>query len=300
MKIQAKGGYFYFITFTDDMSRYGFLYLMKHKSESFEMFKRFRNEVEKQTGKSIKMLRSDRGGEYLSGDFLDYLKENWIISQWTPPGTPQHNGVSERRNRTLLDMIRSMMGFTDLPINLWGYALETAAYLLNKVPTKAVSTTPYEIWQGRKPSLKHMKEWGCHAYVKRLQTDKLEARSDKCRFIGYPKETMGYYFYHPSEHKVFVARDATFLEREFLKEGIHGKEIELDETQESNETTNAQEHEMEIQQPFLDVLKLTRRLSPSPVVVERQVDKPILDQVQQPLDMPHVEPAIHEPIRRSN
>jgi len=136
MNIQAKGGYSYFITFTDDMSRFGFLYLMKHKSESFEMFKRFRSEVEKQTGKSIKMLRSDRGGEYLSNNFIDYLKENEILSQWTPPGTPQHNGVSERRNGTLLDMVRSMMEFTDLPLNLWGYALEAVAYLLNKVPSK--------------------------------------------------------------------------------------------------------------------------------------------------------------------
>jgi len=98
MKIQARGGYSYFITFTDDMSRYGFVYLMKHKSESFEMFKRFRSKVEKQTGKSIKVLRSDRGGKYLSEDFTRYLKENGILSQWTPPGTPQHNGVSERRN----------------------------------------------------------------------------------------------------------------------------------------------------------------------------------------------------------
>jgi len=98
MKIQAKGGYSYFITFTDDMSRFGFLYLMKHKSESFEMFKRFRCEVEKQTGKSIKMLRSDRGGEYLSDNFIDYLKENGILSQWTPPGTPQQSGRSLRSN----------------------------------------------------------------------------------------------------------------------------------------------------------------------------------------------------------
>ena len=195
------------------MSRYGFLYLMKHKSESFEMFKIFRSEVEKQTVKSIKMLRYDRGGEYLSDNFIDYLKKNEILSHWTPPGTPQHNGVSERRNRTLLDMVISMMGFTDLPLNLWGYALEATTYLLNKVPTKVVSTTPYGIWKGKKPILKPIKVWGCSAYVKRLQTDKLEARSDKCKFIGYPKETMGYYFYQSYNHKVFVARGATFLER---------------------------------------------------------------------------------------
>ena len=78
---------------------------MRHKSEAFEKFKKFRHEVEKQIEKPIKVLRSDRGGEYLSREFLDYLKNNGIVCQWTPPGTPQLNGVSERRNRTLLDMV---------------------------------------------------------------------------------------------------------------------------------------------------------------------------------------------------
>ena len=80
MSSSARGGFFYFITFTDDLSRYGYVYLMKHKSESFEMFKLFRNEVEKQIGKYIKILRSGRGGEYLFNDFLTYLGENKILS----------------------------------------------------------------------------------------------------------------------------------------------------------------------------------------------------------------------------
>ena len=115
MNTSARGGFRYFITFTDDLSRYGYVYLMRHKSDSFEMFKRYRNEVEKQTRKEIKILRSDRGGEYLSSEFLTYLEENGILSQWTPPMIPQLNGVSERRNRTLLDMVRSMMGLASLP-----------------------------------------------------------------------------------------------------------------------------------------------------------------------------------------
>ena len=88
---------------------------MKHKYETFEKFKEFRTEVEKQLGKSIKTLRSDRGGEYLSQEFKSYLRDNGILSQWTPPYTPQHNGVSERRNRTILDMVRSMMSDSKLP-----------------------------------------------------------------------------------------------------------------------------------------------------------------------------------------
>ncbi|KAK8670085.1 hypothetical protein V6N13_104846 [Hibiscus sabdariffa] len=198
MNTQARGGYQYFITFTDDFSRYGYIYLMCHKSEALERFKEFKNEVQNQHGKSIKALRSDRGGEYLSQDFDELLKECGIVSQLTPPGTPQWNGVSERRNRTLLDMVRSMMSHTDLPTSFWGYALETAAFTLNRVPSKSIST-------------------------------KLEPKSEKCTFVGYPKETKGYYFYN--ENKVFVARTGVFLEKEFHTNSGKGRNIELEEVQ---------------------------------------------------------------------
>src|SRR6516165_5737465 len=159
MSTQARGGYAYFITFTDDHSRYGYVFLMRHKSEAFDKFKEFRHEVEKQTGKSIKILRSDRGGEYLSAEFQDHLRENGILSQWTPPGTPQLNGVSEWRNQTLFDMVRSMMSRTTLPISFWGYAIESAMFILNRVPSKSVEQTLYEIWTGKKPSFSYMKIW---------------------------------------------------------------------------------------------------------------------------------------------
>ncbi|KAL0303304.1 UNVERIFIED_CONTAM: hypothetical protein Sradi_6198500 [Sesamum radiatum] len=149
LSIPARGGFSYFITFTDDHSQYGYVYLMRYKSEAFGRFKEYRLEVENQTNRKMKALRSDRGGEYLSGEFIDYLKENGILSQWTPPGTPQLNGVAERRNRTLLDMVRSMMSFTNMPPSFWGYALETEAKLLNIVPSKSVPQKPYEIWHGK-------------------------------------------------------------------------------------------------------------------------------------------------------
>ncbi|KAM1034590.1 hypothetical protein ACFX2A_038850 [Malus domestica] len=115
-------------------------------------------------------------------------------------------------------MVRSMMSSADLPVTFWGYALYTAAYLLNRVPSKSVSQTPYEIWHGRKPSLNHIKIWGCEAYVK-----KLEVRSVRCYFVGYPRETMGYEFYHPDDQKVLVARTAMFLEDEFVLKGTISK-----------------------------------------------------------------------------
>ncbi|GJR47240.1 retrotransposon protein, putative, ty1-copia subclass [Tanacetum coccineum] len=147
-KIVSRQGASYFVTFTNDLSRYGYVYLLKHKHEVFKTFKVFQTEVENQLGKTIKSQRSDCGGEYMSQEFLDHLKEHVIITHRTPPYTPQHNGVSEKRNRTLLDMIHSMMSQTTLPKSFWDYALETAACILNMVPTKKVEKTPYEETMG--------------------------------------------------------------------------------------------------------------------------------------------------------
>ncbi|KAL0439995.1 UNVERIFIED_CONTAM: hypothetical protein Slati_2482500 [Sesamum latifolium] len=162
----ARGGFSYFITFTNGHSRYGYIYLMRYKSEAFGRFKEYRLEVENQTGHKIKALLSYRGGEYLSGGFIDYLKENGLLSHWTPLGMPQLNRVIERRNRTLLDMVRCMTSFTKLPPSFWGYALETAAKLLNIVPSKTVPLTPYEIWHGKSASYKYLRMWGSPVYVK--------------------------------------------------------------------------------------------------------------------------------------
>nr|GEW06696.1 hypothetical protein [Tanacetum cinerariifolium] len=131
-KIISRQGASYFVTFTDDFSQ-------------------------NQLGKTIKLLRSDREGEYMSQEFLDHLKDHGIISHRTPSYTPQHNGVSEKRNRTLLDMVRSMMSQTTLPKSFLGYALETATHILNMVPAKKVEKTPYEVWHGQAPKLSYLK-----------------------------------------------------------------------------------------------------------------------------------------------
>ncbi|KAJ9547497.1 hypothetical protein OSB04_020040 [Centaurea solstitialis] len=229
---EARGGYRYFITFTDDFSRYSYVYLIRHKSEAFERFKEFQNVVQNQLDRMIKFLWSDRGGEYLSQEFNNHLMECGIVSQLTPPYTPQMNGVSERRNRTLLDMVRSMMCRSSLPVSFWGHALETAAHILNRVPTKSVEKTPYEIWTGKKPKLSFLKIWDCEVYVKRPTSEKLKPKSDKCIFVGYPKTTVGYYFYNPTENKVFVARNGEFLEDKFLSTENTRNDVDLQEVEE--------------------------------------------------------------------
>jgi hypothetical protein len=158
----------YFVTFTDDLSRYEYIYLMKHKYETFEKLKEFQNEVENQLDRKIKHLRSDRGGEYLSFKFETHLKACGIVPQRMPTGTPQRNGVSEQHNHALLDIVRSMMSLSDLSISFWAYAIETDVFILNRVPSKSVEITPYELWHGKKPTLSFLRVWGCEAYVKKL------------------------------------------------------------------------------------------------------------------------------------
>ena len=204
---------------------------MRYKSEAFEKVKELRYEVEKLLRRSIKTLRSYQGGEYLSQEFLDYLGDNGILSQWTPPYTPQHNGVVEMRNRTLLDMVRSMMGKANMTKSFWGYALKTPVYIVNRVSSKSIDVTPYEMWINKKPNLSHMKVLGCPAYVKQIiMSDKLEAKSNKCLFVGYPKETIGYRFYNSLEQKVFVSKHVVFLEKKFLLRDS-GSKAELEEVQ---------------------------------------------------------------------
>ena len=118
LNVKARGGYEYFVTFIDDYSRYEYVYLMQRKSETFGKFKEFLAEDERQLGKSLLCLRSNRGGEYLDTEFNDHLIEHGIVSQLTTLRTPQQNGVAERRNRTMLDMVRSMMSYSSLPLSV--------------------------------------------------------------------------------------------------------------------------------------------------------------------------------------
>ena len=123
--------------------------------------------------------------------------------------------------------MRSMMSLTDLPLSFWGCALETATFTLNRAPSKSVEMTPYELWFGKKPKLSFLKVWGCDAYVKKFQPDKHKPKSEKCIFIGHPKEIVGYTFYHRSKGK-FVAENRSFLEKEFLSKEVSGRKVELD------------------------------------------------------------------------
>ena len=194
--MRARHGAEYFITFIDDFTRFGHVYLISHKSDALDCFKRYTNLVENQLNVKIKTLRTDRGREYLSDQFKIFCDEKGIAQQLTIPYTPQQNGVAERRNRTLLDMVRSMMAQANLPISFWGDALLTAAYVLNRVPSKSVPSTPYELWNDNKHDLGNLHPWGCAAYIHNNthQYGKLGPRGKKCIFIRYSETSKGFVF----------------------------------------------------------------------------------------------------------
>ncbi|GKC12236.1 retrotransposon protein, putative, ty1-copia subclass [Tanacetum coccineum] len=175
----------------------------------------------------------------------------------------QHDGLL---NSTGLRAFEKCVSFqTTLPKSFWDYALDTVACILNMVPTKKVEKTPYEVWHGQAPKLSYLKVWGCEALVKRdtlTKPDKLEPRSIKCIFIGYPKETMGYSFYYPPENKVLVARNAEFLENSLINQEASGSLEDLEIIQEEDThpsidtSLNHEEDDLEIDEPQSDIIPI--------------------------------------------
>lgn len=139
---------------------------MSKKSDLLNVFIDFKNFIERQTGAKIKSLQSDNGTEFCNKDFDIYLKKHGIKRHLTVPYTPQQNGVSERKNRTLIEMARCMMLQSGAPSSFWAEAIATANFLRNRCPTKALNgSIPYEVWKGSRLNLNFLKTFGCKIYV---------------------------------------------------------------------------------------------------------------------------------------
>jgi transposase InsO family protein len=209
-------GYRYWVTFIDDYSRYRFVLPIRAKSDVFDAFKQFKAFAENQTERRIKTLRDDKGGEYMSNAMLAFTNECGIERQHTVRARPQQNGVAERANRVLSERITAMLQESGLAMAFWGEALAALVHVWNRCPTAALdSVTPYELWNGRKPDVSHLRVWGCTAYV-HIQRDKrpaLRPHYEKCVFIGYPEGYKGWKFYNPTTKRTVISERADFDER---------------------------------------------------------------------------------------
>ena len=115
IQVESLGGNRYFVTLIDDFTRKTWIYIIKRKSDVFNIFKKYKAYIENQSSRKIKVLRTDGGGEYTSKEFLEFCDEAGIVHEFTPPYTPQHNGAAERKNRTIMNMVKSMLKCKDLP-----------------------------------------------------------------------------------------------------------------------------------------------------------------------------------------
>ena len=213
----SLGGAEYFLTFIDDYTHYTWVYTLKHKSEVFDKFQKWKALVENESGRKVKVLRTDGGREYTCTVFEQFLETARIRHEQTVPKTPQQNGVAERMNRTLVESVRSMLADSKLPHKFWAEALSTAVYLRNHSPTKAVKgMTPFEVWNQKKPSVSYFCVFGCKAYshVPKDERGKLDCKARMCILLGYGEQTKGYQLYDPVKKRIFFSCDVSFNEEE--------------------------------------------------------------------------------------
>jgi transposase InsO family protein len=189
LPVRTYSGYRYWITFIDDYSQFRAVVFLKAKSDTLVAFKTFKAWAENVLDLKIKSLQDDKGGEYMSAEFLKFTDECGIERRHTTRNRPQQNGVAERANRTMADDITAMLVEAKLPAAYWGECAGAMVHVWNRLPTAALPhMTPYEAWYKRKPDVSYLRVWGCTAYVY-VQKDKrksLAPHMEKCIFLGYP------------------------------------------------------------------------------------------------------------------
>ncbi|PRQ17191.1 putative RNA-directed DNA polymerase [Rosa chinensis] len=213
--LESFDGYRFYVTFIDDFTRTTFVYLLKFKSEVFKCFQDFHNLVTNHFSSKICILRSDNGTEYTSKIMTDYLSAQGIIHQTSCVGTPQQNGIAERKNRDLLEKARALMLQTNVPKKFWSQGIQTAAYIINRLPSSVLNfKSPFEVLKGRKVDITHLRVFGCTCFVhvQSNHRDKFDPRAVKCVFLGYSSTQKGYKCYNSQTRKLFVSRDVHFDE----------------------------------------------------------------------------------------
>src|SRR6266498_191235 len=209
--IESRGGKCYWITFTDDKTRLTWLNLLRRKSEAFKSYKTLEAWIETQFQHRIKTLNVDRGGEYLSDEFIAHCKAKGTTYKLSVHDTHQEAGVSERQNQTIAECIRALLHASGLPKYLCGEAACHVIWLLNRTTTKAVNgMTPYEAAFGKKPNLKNVREFGEKVWVRVEKGDKLGGRVRKDHWLGIDNESKGIRVWWPDTKTVGIEQNVYY------------------------------------------------------------------------------------------
>ncbi|KAH9718140.1 hypothetical protein KPL71_022099 [Citrus sinensis] len=217
-KTASIGGSHYFVTFVDDFSRRVWVYTMRAKDEVLEIFVKWKKLVETQTGRKIKVLRSDNEGEYTSDPFLQVCQNEGIKRYFTVRHTPQQNGVADRMNHTLLEKVRCMLSNAGLDKKFWVEAVSYTSHLVNRLSSAAIGgKTPMEIWSGKHAQdYDSLRIFGCPAYY-HVKDGKLDPRARKAIFVGFKGGVKGFKLWDLEDKKFVCSRDVTFDEASMMK-----------------------------------------------------------------------------------
>jgi hypothetical protein len=207
MQVESLGGKKYVLVVVDDFSRYTWVQFIREKSETFEIFRDLCVQLQREKGCGVVKIRSDHGKEFENAKFSEFCYSEGINHEFSSPITPQQNGVVERKNRTLQESARVMLHAKNVPLQFWAEAINTACYVHNRVTLRSGTTsTLYELWRGRKPTVKYFHIFGstCYILADREQRRKLDPKSDKGFFLGYATNSRAY--------RVFNCRTQTMME----------------------------------------------------------------------------------------
>lgn len=203
----------YMLSFIGDFTRKAWIYFLHEKSEAFGMFKIFKAYVEKEVGAFITCLRTDRGGEFTSNEFEEFFKDQGICRKLTVAYTPQQNGVTERKNRTVMNAVRAVLNERQVPRVFWPEDVRWCVHVQNRSPTSAVDhRTPEEAWTCVRSRVDYFQIFGCvaHAHVPDQKRSKLDDKSKRCVILGVSDESKAYKLFDPIANKVIVNKDVVF------------------------------------------------------------------------------------------
>ncbi|GJX31053.1 retrotransposon protein, putative, ty1-copia subclass [Tanacetum coccineum] len=236
-QVESMSGCRYFLSIVDDYSRRVWVHFLRHKNETFNKLKEWKQLVENQIGRKLKKLRTDNGLEFCNKEFNDLCKESGMARNLTVARTPQQNGIAERMNWMLLNKVRCLLIQSGLPYSFWAEATVTTAYLISRSPSTALEKkTPMDLWSGHPVNYEMLRIFGCVAFS-HVNQRKLKPRAIKCIFLGYPEGVKGYRLWRLDDvkPKIIISRDVVFNESLMYKDTLKGagaadsgKEVEFE------------------------------------------------------------------------
>ncbi|GAA0151556.1 hypothetical protein LIER_10254 [Lithospermum erythrorhizon] len=229
MTTKTLGGCCYFVTFVDDHSRKLWAYPLMSKDQVNETFKQFHMLVEREVGEPLKCIRTDNGGEYI-GLFDQYCKKHRIRHKQSVLKTPQHNGLAERINRTIMEKVRCLLSHSNLPRIFWGEPLNASIQIINLSPiTTLEGKVPNEVWSRKGVTYKHLRVFGCIAFVHvpKDERTKLDAKSKEYVLLSHGNDKFGYKLYDPKAKKIVRSLDVIFFEDQTIKD--FDKEVTIEQ-----------------------------------------------------------------------